>query len=93
MDYQQAENQLAVVQEQTQASLQKLQALAQQMAEYIRRLESDVATHPNPTVQPTGWANQPQAGGGFLSSLTSGLGMGAGFAVADDLVGDLFNMF
>jgi len=67
--------------------------LVQQMADYIRRLESDVATHPNPMVQPTGWANQAPGGGGFLSSLTSGLGMGAGFAVANDLVGDLFNMF
>ena len=132
MDYQQAENQLTSVQQQTQTSLQKLQALAQklttaapdpttgrewamdlrevalavqnqaqntttlvqQMAEYIRRLESDVATHPSPTVQPTGWANQPpMSGGGFLGSLTSGLGMGAGFAVADNLVGDLFNLF
>ncbi|MHB8254202.1 MAG: hypothetical protein ACYDEV_11005 [Acidiferrobacter sp.] len=132
MDYQQAENQLATVQQQTQTSLQKLQTLAQkltaaapdpttgrewamdlrevalavqnqaqnttmlvqQMAEYIRRLEGDIASHPSPTVQPTGWANQARAGGGgFLSSLTSGLGMGAGFAVADDLVGDLFNMF
>lgn len=132
MDYQQAENQLASAQQQTQLSLQKLQALAQklaaaapdpttgrewgmdlrevamavqnqaqnttmlvqQMAQYIHQLEDAMASHPNPPVQSAGWANQSQgAGGGFLGSLTSGLGMGAGFAVADDLVGDLFNLF
>ena len=132
MDYQQAENQLATVQQQNQATIQKLQALAQkfaaaapdattgrewamdlrevammmqtqaqgattliqQMAQYIQQLEGAVATHPNAPMQPTGWANQsPQAGGGFMGSLVSGLGMGAGFAVAEDVVGDLFNLF
>ena len=133
MDYQQAENQLTVVQQQNQATLQKLQALVQkfaaaapdpttgrewtmdlreiammmqnqaqntttliqQMAQYIQQLEGTLATHPNAPMQPTGWANQsPQAsGGGFMGSLMSGLGMGAGFAVADDVVGDLFNLF
>ncbi|WP_298135450.1 hypothetical protein [Acidiferrobacter sp.] len=133
MDYQQAENQLTVVQQQNQAVLQKLQALAQkfaaaapdpttgrewamdlreiammmqtqaqgtttliqQMAQYIQQLEGTLATHPNPPLQPTGWANQApqQSGGGFMGSLVSGLGMGAGFAVADDVVSDLFNLF
>ncbi len=131
MDYQQAENQLATVQQQNQATLQKLQTLAQkfaaaapdantgrewamdmrevammmqtqaqgtttliqQMAQYIQQLEGAVATHPNAPMQPTGWANQSSQGGGFMGSLVSGLGMGAGFAVADDVVGDLFNLF
>lgn len=131
MDYQQAENQIAQVQQQSQLVLQKLQAFGQklatsapdaqlarewamdlrevalnlqsqtqnanmliaQMVQYIQRLEADVSTHPNPTVQPTGWANANTGGSNFMSSLTTGLGMGAGFAVADDLVGDLFNLF
>ncbi|MDA8360461.1 MAG: hypothetical protein M0Z44_00445 [Gammaproteobacteria bacterium] len=75
-----------------QAQTQQTTMLISQMADYIGRLENEMATHPAPTVQPTGWANQ-SAGGGFMGALTSGLGMGAGFAVADDLVGDLFNLF
>ena len=67
--------------------------LLQQMAQYIQQLETAMASHPNPPAQPAaGWTSQPQ-GGGFLGSLTTGLGMGAGFAVADDLVNDLFNLF
>ncbi len=72
---------------------QAMVGLVNQMADYIRTLESQLATHPNPSVQPRGWASQPSGGGGFWSNVTSGLGMGAGFAVASDVVGDLFNMF
>ena len=133
MDFQQAENQLAVVQQQNQATMQKLQALAQklaaaapdpttgrewamdlrevamaiqgqaqnttlliqQMAQYIQQLEGALATHPNAPMQPTGWANQQSqaGGGGFLGSLVGGLGMGAGFAAADNIVNDLFDLF
>ena len=66
-----------------------------QMAEYIRTLEAQLATHPNPAVQPRGWGSQSSmgGGGGFLGNLTAGLGMGAGFAVAEDVVNDLFNLF
>jgi len=63
--------------------------LLQQMGQYINTLENELHTHPAPTVQPRGWGS----GGGFLSSLTSGLGMGAGFAVAEDAVNDIFNAF
>ncbi len=131
MDYQQAQNQLALVQQQNQTALQTLQALAQklaaaapdpttgrewamdlreaamamqtqaqsttmliqQMAQYIQQLEGALATHPNAPVRPTGWANQPSAGGGFLGSLVGGLGMGAGFAAADNIVNDIFDLF
>ncbi|HCA27496.1 MAG TPA: hypothetical protein DEP05_07655 [Betaproteobacteria bacterium] len=79
------------VQSQNQATV----ALVQQMAEYIRTLETQLDTHPNPTVQPRGWnrLGASSSGGGFLGNLTAGLGMGAGFAVAEDVVNDLFSAF
>ncbi len=132
MDYQQAENQLAQVQQQTQMTVQKLQAFAQklaaaapdattgrewamdlreialamqnqsqnatmliqQMAQYIQQLEMNLGGQGNVAAS-RGWTNQPQAGAGsgFLGSLVSGLGMGAGFAAADDIVSDIFNLF
>ncbi len=76
-----------------QSQNQAMVGLVNQMAEYIKTLEAQMATHPSPSVQPRGWASQPSGGGGFWGSVTSGLGVGAGFAVANDLVGDLFNMF
>lgn len=132
MDYASAENQIVQVEQQSQTTLQNMQALAQklrsaapdettgrewamdlreiamsvqqqnqsvvtmvnQMAEYIHTLEGQLQSHPNPTVQPRGWAGgSAMSGGGFWGNVTSGLGMGAGFAVASDVVGDLFNMF
>ncbi len=75
-----------------QGQAQQTSMLLSQMADYIGRLENEMATHPTTNVQPTGWATQ-SSGGGFMGALTSGLGMGAGFAVADDLVNDLFNLF
>ena len=72
---------------------QSVVALVDQMAEYIKTLEGQLQSHPNPTMQPRGWGNRPSmSGGGFWGSITSGLGMGAGFAVADDVVGGLFNI-
>ena len=64
-------------------------ALIEQMAQYIHALESHVAA-----MQPRGWSAQPYAssgGGGFMGNVMSGLGMGAGFGLASDLVGSLFN--
>ncbi len=75
------------VQSQTQATAM----LVNQMAEYIKTLEAQLETHPNPTVQPQGWTGRP--GGGFMGSMASGLGMGAGFAVANDVVNDIFSLF
>lgn len=63
--------------------------LLQQMGQYIQTLENELHTHPAPTVQARGWGG----GGGFLGNLTAGLGMGAGFAAAEDVVNDLFNAF
>ena len=73
---------------------QAVVTLVNQMADYIHILEGQLATHPAPTVQPRGWSSQPSfgTGGGFWNTVTSGLGMGAGFAVANDVVGSLFNL-
>ena len=77
------------VQKQNQSALM----LIQQMAEYIHALESHLNAQPQPTYQTRGWAAQPYAGtgGGFMGNVMSGLGMGAGFGLASDLVGSLFN--
>ncbi|MDE2306321.1 MAG: hypothetical protein KGL34_12220 [Gammaproteobacteria bacterium] len=73
--------------------------LIEQMAQYIHSLESHVAALPQAAVQqmpamPTrGWSAQPYAGsgGGFMGNVVSGLGLGAGFGLASDLVGSIFN--
>ena len=77
------------VQKQNQSALM----LIQQMAEYIHALESHLNAQPQPTYPTRGWASQPYAGtgGGFMGNVMSGLGMGAGFGLASDLVGSLFN--
>ncbi len=79
------------IQQQNQSAL----ALIQQMAEYIHSLETHINAQPQPTYQTRGWAAQPYAGtgGGFMSNIMSGLGMGAGFGLASDLVGSIFNAF
>ncbi len=77
------------IQQQNQSTV----ALIEQMAQYIHSLESHVSSVPQTGFQTRGWANQPYAGGGggFMSNVMSGLGMGAGFGLANDLVGSLFN--
>lgn len=77
------------IQQQNQSTV----ALIEQMAQYIHSLESHVSSVPQTGFQTRGWANQPYAGGGggFMSNVMSGLGMGAGFGLASDLVGSLFN--
>ncbi|MGC8519604.1 MAG: hypothetical protein ACP5P4_13955 [Steroidobacteraceae bacterium] len=79
------------VQKQNQSSLM----LIEQMAEYIHALETHLNAQPQQTYQTRGWASQPYAGsgGGFMGNVMSGLGMGAGFGLASDLVGSLFSAF
>ncbi|HVB48016.1 MAG TPA: hypothetical protein VNF69_06455 [Burkholderiales bacterium] len=69
---------------------QMLATMVTQMGEYIQMLEAQLQTHPNPTVQPRGWGMQG-GGGGFLGNLTAGLGMGAGFGLAEDAISGIFN--
>ncbi|SRR5579875_2051942 len=77
------------IQQQNQSAL----ALIQQMAEYIHVLESRLAAAPQAGFQPRGWAAQPYYGtrGGFMGNVMSGLGLGAGFGLASDLVNSIFN--
>ena len=77
------------IQRQNQSALM----LIQQMAEYIHSLETHVNSLPQPTYQTRGWATQPYAGGGggFMSNVMSGVGLGAGFGLASDLVSSIFN--
>lgn len=72
---------------------QQLMSMVNQMAEHIHNLEQQLDTHPNPTMQARGWgAQSAPGGGGFWGNVTSGLGMGAGFGIADSLIGGIFNM-
>ena len=72
-----------------QSENQMLAALVTQMGQYIQTLEAQLQTHPSPTVQPRGWMSS--GGGGFLGNLTAGLGMGAGFGLAEDAINGIFN--
>jgi hypothetical protein len=75
---------------------QTTQMLVDQMAQYIHTLESHVSSMPQAperNFQPRGWASQPYAssGTGFMGNVMSGLGLGAGFGLANDLVSGIFN--
>ena len=75
-----------------QSQNQAVVAMINQMAEHIHNLEQQLDTHPNPSVQSRGWGTQyAPRGGGFWGNVTSGLGMGAGFGVANALIGGIFN--
>lgn len=81
---------------QIQSSQQSTLMLLQQMGQYIHTLEGQLQSHSQPTVLPRGWFGNGGgygSGGGFMSNLISGLGMGAGFGLAEDAVNDLFNAF
>jgi hypothetical protein len=88
------------MQQQNQSALM----LIQQMAQYIHALESNLAAaQPQPPLQPRGWASQPwgaqpyqsyptypTATSGFMGNLATGLGLGAGFGLGEDLVDSIF---
>lgn len=79
------------IQQQNQSAL----SLIQQMAEYIHVLESNLGSQQYqqmPPIQPRGWAQQSYAGtgGGFMGNLVSGLGIGAGMGLGEDLVDSIF---
>jgi hypothetical protein len=75
---------------------QTTQMLVDQMAQYIHTLESHVGAMPQApqqNFQLHGWSSQSYAsnGSGFMGSVMSGLGLGAGFGLANDLVSGIFN--
>ena len=132
MDYQSAENQLSLLQQQSDQIVQGFKGMAgniqakvadgalarelvldlreaalavqkqnqsaamliEQMARYIYSLENH-AMAPQPGFQTRGWAAGPgpSAGGGFLGNVVTGLGLGAGFGIAEDVVNDIFRAF
>lgn len=74
---------------------QSTQLMLQQMAQYIQGLEAQLQSHPQPTLQPRGWMQAPAfgSGGGFFGTMLSGLGLGAGMGIGEDLVNDIFRAF
>jgi hypothetical protein len=85
------------IQQQNQSALM----LIQQMAQYIHALEGNLAAVQSQVpMQPRGWAAQPwgaqayqaypTATSGFMGNLASGLGLGAGFGLGEDLVDSIF---
>jgi predicted ATP-dependent serine protease len=63
--------------------------LIDQMAQYIHSFETHINSVPQTGFQTRGWASQLTGGGGFMGNIVSGLGMGAGFGLANDIVGGL----
>jgi hypothetical protein len=69
-------------------------------------MQSQAAMHPQASMQPRGWAGQPwgaqayqayptypsypTATSGFMGNLVTGLGLGAGFGIGEDLVDSIF---
>jgi ABC-type Fe3+-hydroxamate transport system substrate-binding protein len=80
------------IQQQNQSAV----AIIQQMAQYIHALESNLANAPPQAsyqpLQPRGWYTQPypSATGGFLGNVATGLGLGAGFGIGEEIVDDIF---
>ena len=88
------------MQQQNQSALM----LIQQMAQYIYALENNLAAQSQAPMQPRGWASQPwgaqtyqqtyqtypTATSGFMGNLVTGLGLGAGFGLGEDLVDSIF---
>ena len=64
----------------------------QQMAQYIQMLEQQMQSS-QPAMQARGWAGNGFGGGGFMGNLVTGLGLGAGMGVAENLVNDIFSGF
>ncbi|WP_414039123.1 hypothetical protein ACJU26_07770 [Acidithiobacillus sp. M4-SHS-6] len=75
---------------------QNVGMMLQQMAQRIQQLEMQMQGM-NPNMQQRPWnapmQGQPGMGSGFLGNVMTGLGLGAGFAVADNIVDDIFDSF
>lgn len=80
---------------------QSIGMMMQQMAQRIQQLEMQMQgmnqQGMNPNMQQRPWnapvQGQPGMGSGFLGNVMTGLGLGAGFAVADNIVDDIFDSF
>ena len=73
---------------------QNVGMMLQQMAQRIQQLEMQtqgMGQQQRPWNAPM--QGQPGMGSGFLGNVMTGLGLGAGFAVADNIVDDIFDSF
>ncbi|WP_348550283.1 hypothetical protein [Acidithiobacillus sp.] len=83
-----------------QGQQQNVNFLLQQMGQRIQQLEMQMqqmggqpGVNPNMAQRPWNAPAQGGMGSGFMGNVMTGLGLGAGFAVADNIVDDIFNMF
>ncbi len=83
-----------------QSQQQNINMLLQQMGQRIQQLEMQLQQMGQPGMNPNvsgqrAWnaPSQGMGGGGFMGNVMTGLGLGAGFAVADNIVDDIFNLF
>ncbi|MCE5387863.1 MAG: hypothetical protein K0041_04700 [Acidithiobacillus sp.] len=82
-----------------QSQQQNINMLLQQMGQRIQQLEMQLQQMGQPGMNPAAYqqrpwnAPAPGMGGGFMGNVMTGLGLGAGFAVAENVVDDIFNMF
>ncbi|MCE5394292.1 MAG: hypothetical protein JJ693_06855 [Acidithiobacillus sp.] len=82
-----------------QSQQQNINMLLQQMGQRIQQLEMQLQQMGQPGMNPAAYQQRPWntpapgMGGGFMGNVMTGLGLGAGFAVAENVVDDIFNMF
>jgi tetrahydromethanopterin S-methyltransferase subunit B len=85
------------LQQQQQSIGMMMQQLAQRIQQMEMQLQSMGQAGMNPNMQQRPWNTPMQGqqgmGSGFLGNVVTGLGLGAGFAVADNIVDDIFDSF
>ncbi|MHB1202472.1 MAG: hypothetical protein ACYCZC_04935 [Acidithiobacillus sp.] len=83
------------LQQQNQSIALMMQQMAQRLQQMEMQMQSMGQGGMNPGMQQRPWGNPagPGMGSGLMGSVVTGLGLGAGFAVADNIVNDIFDAF
>ncbi|MCE5419361.1 MULTISPECIES: hypothetical protein [Acidithiobacillus] len=84
------------LQQQQQSTAMMLQQLSMRIQQLEMQLQSMGQTGVNPNVMGQRAWNQPMQpgmGSSFLGNVATGLGLGAGFGIAENVVDDIFNSF